>query len=152
MAKEKIKEKLSLEILTPEKVVLREDNIDIVVIRALDKDNEKPIEIGIMSYHAPMLIRLGICPIRYRKDTALYWAVVAYGFLEIRDNKITIISFGAEKIEREPDVDLAITAKKRVESWLLEGEVAKIGFDEKAAEADIKKSAIELYKASSHTE
>ena len=105
-------------------------------------------EIGILSDHAPMLIRLPLSPIRYTKGEEIHWIVVAGGFLEVKDNKVTILSFGAEKVAEEADADLAIAAKKRVESWLLEGQVGKVGFDEKAAEADIKKSAIELYKAS----
>jgi len=109
-------------------------------------------EIGILSDHAPMLVRLPVSPIRYRKGEELHWIVVAGGFLEVKDNKVTILSFGAEKVSEEADANLAIAAKKRVESWLLEGQVGKVGFDEKAAEADIKKSAIELYKASSSSE
>jgi len=106
-------------------------------------------EVGIMNGHAPMLVNLPISPIRYKKGEELHWLIVAGGFLEVRNNKVTILSFGAEIVTEEPDEDLAIAAKKRVESWLLEGQVGKVAFDEKAAEADIKKSAIELYKASS---
>lgn len=106
-------------------------------------------EVGIMNGHAPMLVNLPISPIRYKKGEELHWLIVAGGFLEVRNNKVTILSFGAEIVTEEPDEDLAIAARKRVESWLLEGQVGKVAFDEKAAEADIKKSAIELYKASS---
>jgi len=106
-------------------------------------------EVGIMNGHAPMLVHLPISPIRYKKGEELHWLVVAGGFLEVRNNKVTILSFGAEKVTEEPDADLAIEARKRVESWLLEGQVGKVAFDEKAAEADIKRSAIELYRASS---
>ena len=105
-------------------------------------------EVGIMNDHAPMLVHLPISPIRYKKGAELHWLIVAGGFLEVRNNKVTILSFGAEKVTEEPDEDIAIAARKRVESWLLEGQVGKVAFDEKAAEADIKKSAIELYKAS----
>jgi len=106
-------------------------------------------EVGIMNDHAPMLVNLPISPIRYKKGEELHWLIVAGGFLEVRNNKVTILSFGAEIVTEEPDEDLAIAARKRVESWLLEGQVGKVAFDEKAAEADIKKSAIELYRASS---
>ena len=109
-------------------------------------------EIGIMSGHAPMLVRLPISPVRYKKGKEIHWLVVAGGFLEVRNNKVTILSFGAEKVDEKPDADLAIEAKKRVESWLLEGQVGGVAFDEKAAEADIKISAIELYKSSSSAE
>ncbi|MBN2372333.1 F0F1 ATP synthase subunit epsilon [bacterium] len=156
MAKDKKKGRISLEVLTPEKVVLQDNEIDIVVVRDLAGEQEegeltKEKYIGILANHAPMLVRLPIAPIRYEKADDVYWVVVAGGFLEVAYNKVTILSFGAEKVIQEPDIDLAITAKKRVESWL-EGQVGGVGFDEKAAEADLKKSVIELYRASSHSE
>ena len=156
MAKEKKKGRISLEVFTPEKVVLQDDEVDIVVVRDLEGEQEegelsKEKYIGILANHAPMLVRLPIAPVRYEKGGEVYWVVVAGGFLEVSNNKVTILSFGAEKVTQEPDMDLAITAKKRVESWL-EGQVGGVGFDEKAAEADLKKSAIELYRASSHSE
>ena len=157
MAKlKKGKGKISLEVLTPEKVVLQDDEIDIVVVRDLAGEQEegeltKEKYIGILSDHAPMLVRLPIAPLRYEKHGEVHWVVVAGGFLEVKNNKIIVLSFGAEKVTKEAEVDLAIMAKKRVQSWL-EGQVGRVGFDEKAAEADLKKSVIELYRASSHSE
>ncbi len=137
---------LTLEIVTPEKIVLQEKDIDFVGVEFLESEKKGKSEIGIMKGHAPMLMRLSIAPIRYEKNGNINYAVVAGGFLEVKDNKIIIISAGAELVSREPDMDLALTARKRVESWM-EGGVGKVGFDEKAAELDIKKSAINLYKS-----
>lgn len=136
---------LTLEIVTPEKIVLNEDNIDFVGVEFLQEDEIKKSELGIMKGHAPMLMRLAIAPVRYKKGEDTFYAVVAGGFLEVKDNIITILSPGAELVGKELNMDSAIIAKKRVEKWM-EGEVGKVGFDEKAAEADIKKAAIELYK------
>lgn len=138
---------LTLEIVTPEKIVLQENDIDFVGVEFLENEQNGKKKIGIMKDHAPMLMRLSTAPIRYNKHGETFYAVVAGGFLEVKDNKITIISAGAELVEKEHDVEPAITARKRVELWLEKG-VGKVGFDEKAAEADIKRSAIELYKAS----
>ncbi|MFH0854349.1 MAG: F0F1 ATP synthase subunit epsilon [bacterium] len=137
---------LNLEIVTPEKIVLQEKDIDFVGVEYLESEKKGKNAIGIMKDHAPMLMRLSIEPIRYKKGSETFYVVVAGGFLEVKNNKITIISAGAELVEKEPNVEPAMTARKRVESWLESG-VGKVKFDEKAAEADIKKSAINLYKS-----
>lgn len=139
----------TFEIVTPEKVVLSANDVDFVGIEYLD-ENKKHNELGIMRDHAPMLMRLSTAPIRYKKRNEIFYAVVAGGFLEVKNNKVTILSPGAELVTKESNMDLAIMAKKRVESWL-EGQVGKVGFDEKAAEADIKKSSVQLYKNSSNS-
>jgi F-type H+-transporting ATPase subunit epsilon len=144
-------EKLSFEIVTPEKIVLSESDVDFVGVDFFKTDDSGQGSLGIMKDHAPMLVRLSTTPIRYKKENDTFYAVVAGGFLEVQNNKITILSAGAEVVVKEPDVDLAITARKRVESWL-KGNVGKVDFDEQAAEVDIKKSAIDLYKASSHSD
>lgn len=136
---------LNLEIVTPEKIVLQEKDVDFVGVEFLESEKTGKREIGIMKDHAPMLMRLSTAPIRYTKGGETFYVVVAGGFLEMKDNKITIISAGAELVEKEPNVEPAVTARKRVESWL-EGGVGKVGFDEKSAEAEIKKSAIGLVK------
>jgi len=157
MAKvKKGKGKISLEVLTPEKIVLQDDEIDIVVVRDLEGEQEegeltRERYIGILSDHAQMLVRLPVAPLRYEKHGEVYWVVVAGGFLEVKNNKVTVLSFGAERVAEEAEVDLAVIAKERVQNWL-EGQVGRVGFDEKAAEADLKKSAIELYRSSSHSE
>ncbi|MFH1564523.1 MAG: F0F1 ATP synthase subunit epsilon [bacterium] len=139
---------LTLEIITPEKIVLQEEGIDFVNVEFLESEKKGRSEIGIMKGHAPMLMQLSVAPIRYEKNGNANYVVVAGGFLEIKDNKITVISAGAELVQKEPDVEPAITARKRVESWM-EGGVGKVEFDEKKAEADITRSSINLYKASS---
>lgn len=144
-------EKLTLEIVTPEKIVLKDTNIDFIGIEFLGKDNSGKSEIGIMPQHAPMLVRLATAPLRYKKGKNVFYVVIAGGFLEVKDNIVTVLSAGAELVDKELDIDLAITAKKRVGKWL-EGQVGKVGFDEKLAEADVKKSAIHLFKSSSHSE
>ncbi|MFH0926778.1 MAG: F0F1 ATP synthase subunit epsilon, partial [bacterium] len=111
-------EKLTLEIVTPEKIVLHDNDIDFVGVKYLEGDGLKQGEIGIMTRHAPMLVRLPIAPVRYRKKDNHYYVVVAGGFLEVSNNKVTILSAGAEVVIKEPpDMDLALIAKKRVESW-----------------------------------
>ncbi|OGF20286.1 hypothetical protein A2Y83_01880, partial [Candidatus Falkowbacteria bacterium RBG_13_39_14] len=112
---------LSIEIVTPEKIVLQEHDVDFVGIEFLESDDKGRSEIGIMEDHAPMLMRLSTAPIRYKKGENIAYAVVAGGFLEVKDNVITIISPGAELVEKEPNVEPAVTARRRVEAWLESG-------------------------------
>ncbi|MFH1188300.1 MAG: ATP synthase F1 subunit epsilon [bacterium] len=139
--------KLCLEIVTPEKIVLREKGIDFVGVEFPDSGATSQGAIGILEGHAPLLVRLSVAPIRYKKGNDTMYVVVAGGFLEVKNNIVTILSQGAEMVTQEPDIDIALTARKRVEKWL-EGYVGKVEFDEQAAELDIKKSAIKLYRSS----
>ncbi|MGA1823739.1 MAG: F0F1 ATP synthase subunit epsilon [bacterium] len=140
--------KLELVVVTPEEVVVDEKGIEIIVAKtpvgSRQKDEGKFTETGIMSDHAPMLARLLIGDVRYKKNQKLYYIAVAGGFLQVKHNVVTISSPGAEKIEIEGDIDPALAAKRRVEQWLYEGRVGKVDFDEKAAEAEIRKASVRL--------
>lgn len=109
---------LTLEIVTPEKIVLQEKDIDFVNVEFLESEKKGQSGIGIMKGHAPMLMRLSTAPIRYEKNGNTFYVVVAGEFLEVKDNIITIISAGAELVEKEPNMEPAVTARKRVEKWL----------------------------------
>jgi len=143
--------KLELIVVTPEEVIVDETGIEIIVAKTPVGSEEKKAdtftETGIMSDHAPMLARLLIGDLRYTKNKKVYYIAVAGGFLQVKNNVVTISSPGAEKIEVEGDIDPALVAKRRAEKWLYEDRVGKVGFDEKAAEADIKKASIDLYRS-----
>ncbi|MGA1867516.1 MAG: F0F1 ATP synthase subunit epsilon [bacterium] len=143
--------KLSLLVVTPEAIIVDEKGIEIVVVKtpvsSSEEDEGKFTETGIMSDHAPMLARLLVSDVRYKKDQKYYYVAVAGGFLQVKKNVITISSPGAEKIEAEAGIDPALVAKRRAEQWLYEERVGRVGFDERAAEAEIKKASVDLYRA-----
>ena len=101
---------MTLDILTPERTVCSEE-ADIVIARALDG------EIGILSNHAPLVAALDIAPLRYKKDGIEHFVAVNGGFMEVKDNRISILTPSAETAA-EIDIRRAEAAKERAEKRL----------------------------------
>ena len=103
-------EKLQLEVVTPDRLVLSE-SVDIVMaIGSLG-------EFGILPNHVPFLSPLMAGELRYRKDNQLDYLVVTGGFVEVSQNKVTVLAEAAERA-REIDLDRAKRAKERAEKRL----------------------------------
>ena len=103
-------EKLQLEVVTPDRLVLSE-SVDIVMaISSLG-------EFGILPNHVPFLTTLMAGELRYRKDNQLNHMVVTGGFVEVSHNKVTVLAEAAERA-REIDLDRAKRAKERAEKRL----------------------------------
>ncbi len=102
---------IKFEIVTPEKVVLKE-----MVIQATIPTKEG--EITVLPDHAPLvsIIKPGIIEIKTDKEEVKLLAV-AGGFVEVLRNKIVILADSAERAE-EIDLDLADKAKQRAEESL----------------------------------
>ena len=100
-------EKLQLEVVTPDRLVLSE-SVDIVMaIGSLG-------EFGILPNHVPFLSPLMAGELRYRKDNQLDYMVITGGFVEVSQNKVTVLAEAAERA-REIDLDRAKRAKERAE-------------------------------------
>lgn len=85
-------EKLSLEVITPDGVGLKESEIDVVVFRRREKRFEWGSEIAIFPLHAPLLVRIPVAPVRYRRGSQTFFLAVAGGYVEVKNNRITIIT------------------------------------------------------------
>lgn len=96
---------MTLDILTPEREVCCIE-ADMVIARAVDG------EVGILRNHAPLVVALDIAPLRYRQGETEASVAVVGGFMEVRDNRITIVSPCAETAE-EIDVKRAEAALDR---------------------------------------
>ena len=101
---------LTLDILTPERSACCVE-AEIVIARAMDG------EIGILANHAPLVVALDIAPLRYRKDGVEHAVAVCGGFLEVKDNRVTVLTSSAET-ETEIDFRRAEAAKERAEQRL----------------------------------
>ena len=90
---------LKLEIVTPEKKVF-DETVDTVTIPTGTG------EIGIMPNHAPLIstIRPGV--LTYSKDRQTEKLAVAGGFVEVSNNKISVLADSAERAD-EIDVEAA---------------------------------------------
>ncbi len=103
-------ETLQIEIVTPERLVLRDVAEEIQI-------PGKNGYLGILPGHAPLITELGVGEIKYRVNGETHLVSVAWGFAEVLPDKVTILAETAEKPE---DIDLrrAEEAKKRAEQRL----------------------------------
>lgn len=107
-------ETFEIEIVTPDKMVVR-DVAEEAQIPAKDGF------IGVLPGHAPLITELAIGKITYRTAGTTTQIAVAWGFVEVLPNKVTIL---AESAERAEDVDVARAqeAKQRAEERLRGGQ------------------------------
>ncbi|HZU77353.1 MAG TPA: F0F1 ATP synthase subunit epsilon [Dehalococcoidia bacterium] len=99
---------LSLDIVTPERVVLSDDGFDIVVAPGSEG------ELGILPRHAPLMTMLAIGELRARRGAEELHMAIAGGFLEVRDDRVTVLADAAERAE-EIDIARAEAARRRAE-------------------------------------
>ena len=99
---------MTLDILTAERTVCCVE-VDMVIARAVDG------EVGILRNHAPLVVSLDIAPLRYRQSETETAVAVSGGFMEVRDNHITVVAPVAETAE-EIDIRRAESARERAEA------------------------------------
>ena len=87
-------------VVTPEKAVL-DDTVDFVAVPMYDG------EMGVLPGRAAMIGRLGNGELRTRKGTVVQRMYVEGGFVEVRDNVVTVLTQKAL-----PDSALSVTAAK----------------------------------------
>ncbi|HLJ88038.1 MAG TPA: F0F1 ATP synthase subunit epsilon [Candidatus Angelobacter sp.] len=103
-------ETIQLEIVTPEKLVVKASAEDVYV-------PAKGGYIGVLPGHAPLITEVAVGEISYRASGQTKRLVVAGGFAEVLPAKVTIL---AETAERSEDIDVARAqaAKQRAEETL----------------------------------
>lgn len=128
---------LQLEIVTPDKVVL-ETSADYVGAPGVDGD------FGILPHHIPLLSAISIGELYYRQGTQTHWAFLSGGFLEVNDNKVTILAESAE-LATEIDIDRAQQARERAEARMRS---ENMGTDPRRAEAALRRALARIQVAS----
>jgi F-type H+-transporting ATPase subunit epsilon len=73
--------------------------------------------LGILPGHAPLISELGVGEITYKASGAAHTLSVAWGFVEVLPDKVTILAEAAEH-PKEIDVPRAQKAKERAEQRL----------------------------------
>ncbi len=125
---------LSLEIVTAERLVFSDDNVDMVVAPSVDG------EVGILPHHAPLLTLLQIGELRVKKGSDEQSIVVSGGFLEVLNNRVTVLADVAERSE-EIDAAAAESARTRAQEALAgRGEAANL----EAAQAAMRLATLRL--------
>jgi F-type H+-transporting ATPase subunit epsilon len=95
---------LNLEIVTPEKKVF-DETVDLVTIPSASGD------VGIMTNHAPMISALRSGILAFTKGGASEKMLISGGFVEVSNNKVSVLANLAETAE---EID-AVNAKLKLE-------------------------------------
>ena|SRR2546425_928291 len=99
--------KLTLEIVTPDTSLVR-DEVDEVQVPAAEG------YMGILPGHTPLLALLKVGELWYRKGSEKFYLSVAFGFVEVLPDRVTILAQLAERPE-DIDRDRAERARRRAE-------------------------------------
>ena len=124
--------KLTVEIVTAERQVLAEGDVDMVVAPGSEG------VVGILPRHAPLLTLLNPGVIRIKKNGAESAMAVGGGFLQVNADRVLILADTAERAE-EIDAARAEEARQRAEQALVD---AQRGGN--SAQAESARSALRL--------
>ena len=121
--------KLTLEIVTPDRSLIREE-VDEVVVPGSEG------YLGVLPGHTPLLAMLKVGELWFRVGQEKQYLAIAGGFVEVLPDRVTVL---ADVAERAHDIDVARAeaARKRAEERL-----AQPGVD-----FDIERARIALLKA-----
>jgi F-type H+-transporting ATPase subunit epsilon len=126
-------EKLSLEIVTPDKLVLTE-GVDEVVMPSTEG------YLGVRPGHCPLLCSLDAGEIAYTVGSQEKYLAVSGGFAEVLPDRVSILAETCEPGE-EIDVERARRAQERAEA-AMRAQASEIEF--RHAEIDLKKALSRL--------
>lgn len=124
---------LKLEVITPERRVF-EDEVDMVIAPGTEG------VLGILPHHAPLLTGLAPGELRVKKGGAEYNLAVFGGFMDVRGDRVTILTDAAEHAE---EIDERRTQESRERAQrALEG--AASAADEQRARAALQRALVRL--------
>jgi F-type H+-transporting ATPase subunit epsilon len=134
--------KLTLEIVTPDRALLREE-VDEVVVPGSQG------ELGVLPGHTPLLSTLKIGELWYRQGQEKHYLAIAFGFVEVLPDRVTVLAQVGERAQ-EIDVQRAERAKQRAEQRLAQAQpqLTQIDFDIERARIALMKSLLRLQVAS----
>ena len=129
---------LTLEIVTPDRALVAEQ-VDEVQVPGSEG------YFGVLPGHAPLLASLQVGELWYRKGQEKHYLAIAFGFVEVLPEKVTVLAHIAERAE---DIDLgrAEKAKARAEERVAGPRTPDI--DVERARIAMMKSLIRLQVAS----
>ena len=114
--------KLNLSVVTPEKQLVAEE-VDQVNAPGTEGD------LGILFDHAPILTNIRPGQLSYEKDGETVVMVVSEGYLEVSDNRVTVLAETGEFLD-EIDRDRAEKARDHAEELLSKPELSEEEFIE----------------------
>lgn len=127
---------LTLEIITPQKVVYKDD-VDEVIVPTTSG------QIAILPNHVPLLSRIKEGEITIKKGQTIDFLAITGGFLEVSKDKVKILADYAIR-SHEIEVQRAIEAQKRAEKLMQEAKDKQNEKDFVLAEGELRKALLEI--------
>lgn len=121
---------LKVDIVTAERAVFSEEGVDEVVVPGIDG------ELTVLPMHAPLMTMIKPGVMRIIKGNDETEMAITGGFLEVRQDRVTVLADAAERAD-EIDVVRAEEARRRAERRL----------EEREAEVDLARVSAELQRA-----
>jgi F-type H+-transporting ATPase subunit epsilon len=121
-------DKIQLEVVTPERRVLAEP-VDMVTVPGLGG------ELGILPGHTPLISQLQTGVLTYVQDGKSFPLHVSGGFVEVRDDLVSVLADVAERPE-EIDVARAKASREKFEKQLNAWSGSEEDFEEVKTELD----------------
>ena len=128
---------LRVDIVTAERVVLSEEDVDRLIVPGIEG------ELGVLPLHAPLLTTIQPGVLRVVKGEEETTMAITGGFIEVRENRVTILADAAERGE-EIDVARVEEARRRAEERLASREAT---VDMVQAEMALKRALVRLKAA-----
>jgi F-type H+-transporting ATPase subunit epsilon len=128
---------LRVDIVTAERVVLSEEDVDRLIVPGIEG------ELGVLPLHAPLLTSIQPGVLRVVKGEEETTMAITGGFIEVRENRITILADAAERGD-EIDVARVEEARRRAEERLASREAT---IDIVKAEMALKRALVRLKAA-----
>ncbi len=105
--------KLTLEVVTPEKVVISEE-VDEVVLPGIEG------EFGVLPGHIPFLTALKVGAMYYKKGEESEYLALSWGYVEVASDRVMVLAETAEKAT-EIDIKRAEDSRESAEKILTAG-------------------------------
>lgn len=128
---------LRVDIVTAEKVVFSEEDVERLIVPGIEG------ELGLLPLHAPLLTTIKPGVLRVVKGEEETTMAITGGFIEVRENRVTILADAAERGE-EIDVARVEEARRRAEERLASREAT---VDMVQAEMALKRALVRLRAA-----
>lgn len=128
---------LRVEIVTAERVVRVEDDVDELVVPATDG------QLTILPKHASLMTTLDYGELIFRRGGVEELFAVEGGFMEVKHDQVSILADAAEHAE-EIDVDRAERARQRAEERLRDARARQSEADLARAQAALQRSLLRL--------
>ena len=129
--------KLSVEIVTAERQVMAEDDVDMVVAPGSEG------VLGILPRHAALLTTLKPGPLRVKKNGAEQEMAVTGGFLQVNNDRVLILADYAERAD-EIDAAAAEDARRRAEQALVDAQRSGNAVQAESARIAIAESLVRI--------